>query len=343
MKFLALEHVVPSDRVTNAQVLQWVREANADLGAHHVGAVCAEVASFWEMCGTRSRFIRGPNERSIELAVAASQAALASANVEPGDVDLLIYAGVARGWLEPATANAIQNELGLHNATNFDVMDACASWLRALEIANSLMRGGRYRTALIVNCECNWHEFADLRFSSLADLRSRIAGLTIGEAATATVLSADDGADDDMYFTFRNYSECYDLCMIPLANADQFTTSSAGRVANRFYSHSHELIAIATRRIVETYRSDECLNSGGHDIAFGHSASTRAGQFVAKLLGLPEDRYFDTHAEYGNTVSASVPLAMSLAIKDGRLTRGMNCLAVVGSAGISIGLARFIY
>src|SRR6185436_11625880 len=147
----------------------------------------------------------------------AGRAALKRAALEPEQIDLLIYVGVARGYVEPATANIYQARLQLVNATCFDLLDACASWLRALHVARTFIAAGVYSNVMILNSECNTREWGTYRFSSVDELKYRFSGLTIGEAATATIVSRSERDESDCFYaTFKNSGEDYMLCRIPL-------------------------------------------------------------------------------------------------------------------------------
>jgi 3-oxoacyl-[acyl-carrier-protein] synthase III len=345
MRIETVQHVVPSRQITNEVVLEMIRERNRhQLDADALASLEQRVSKHLASAGTQLRYSADGTEKPIDCALNAGRKALAAANVSPADVDFLIYAGVGRGWLEPATANVIQHRLELTNATCFDLLDACASWLRALQVAHTYIRGGVYRRVLIVNCECGFRSFADLDFADRVDLEHRWAAFTIGEAATATLVSADH-PDDDFYFTFKNFGEYFDLCMIPLENADDFLPSPLDRryPPMKFFGRSRRLIATTVRKITEVYEADANLHGRRYDLCFGHAASERASAAIGCRLGLPRETYFQTHPGYGNTVSASIPLGMSLALAEGRLRRGHETLVVVGSAGIVVAIAAFTF
>src|SRR5262249_16948164 len=262
----------------------------------------------------------------------ASGDALAEAGVTPGDVDLVLYTGVARGWMEPAMATVIQAELGLGHATSFDVLDACAAWLRALHVAHGHLRGRDYRVALMVTCECGmYRDLAAFACDDVAAIEHRLASFTVGEAATGTVVTAD--GPDDALFLFRTFPQHYRLCMLPLRAQANFEAAApdARYVPERLFSLSRPLLAAGTRRLVQLWRDAAELRERQHDIVFGHNPSEAACTLVARRLGV-EDRYFPTHRDYGNTVSAALPLGMSVARAAGRLHRGDRMLLAVGSA-----------
>jgi 3-oxoacyl-[acyl-carrier-protein] synthase III len=344
MEMLAVAHAVPDLVLTNDDAIAMFRERNGSrFTAKELDALEAAIRRGLLIAGTQKRHVTPPGEPAKDLVVKAAKAALAQAKRASNEVDLIIFVGIGRGWLEPAMASWVQRELKIDGATGFDLLDACASWLRGLEVAQAMLRSGRYRTALLVNSEAGMSEFANLQLPRAEALAEYFATFTLGEAATATVLVPSP--NHDFYFNFSTYPDGFDLCLFPFRNVLSYAPeiASRGLQPNQFYAQSDRLVARTTRRIVETYRADSKINHGNYDVFFSHSASARAIEIIAAQLGLPMDRYIPTHAEYGNTSSASIPLGMSLAIKDGRLARGNRVLAIAGSAGITAGFASFTF
>jgi 3-oxoacyl-[acyl-carrier-protein] synthase III len=345
VRIAGITHAVPGRRTTNAEVVALVREhSRPHLGSEQADDVGEQVARFLDAAGTDVRYRLADDEKAIEIVLRAAREALAQADVDPADVGLVLYTGVARGWMEPAMAPAIQAELGLERATGFDVLDACAGWLRALYVTHGLLRAGDHRVALIVNCECGlYRSYVDFAFDDVAAVGHRLASFTIGEAATATVVTAD-APDDDALFVFRTFPQHYRLCMLPLrAQADFEAADPDARYApERLFSLSRPLLAAGTRHLVELWEEASQLRARRHDVVFGHNPSEPACALVARRLGV-QDRYFPTHRAYGNTVSAALPLGMSVAQEAGRLRRGDRVLLAVGSAGITVGLASLTF
>jgi 3-oxoacyl-[acyl-carrier-protein] synthase III len=330
LKILAVRHAVPDRRVTNDAVVEAIRERNRrHMDAVGLAAVETRLRRHLTLAGTDVRYL-SDGRNPIHYVRDAGEQALRAAGVPARAVDFLIYAGIGRAWLEPAMANAVQHQLGVVDATCFDVLDACASWLRALQIAHSFIRNRTYRLGMIVNCEVGLERFADLDLSQADDVEAKLAAFTIGEAATATVVT-DDVPDDDFYFNFKNFGQHYGLCMIPLDDG------------MRFFSQSRQLIRTTVKEIVRAYRADSNLSGATYDICFGHTASQKANEIIGRRLGLAAEIEFQTRADYGNTVAASIPLGMSLAIQQGRLRRGHRTLCIMGSAGITVGFAKFTF
>jgi 3-oxoacyl-[acyl-carrier-protein] synthase III len=345
MRLVTVNHAVPSRTVTNDAVRDGLRESNrARFSADELALMDRRVGHLFEAAGTRTRYRVNNGERAIDFALKAGREALEGAGVSPGDVDFVIWAGVGRGWIEPSMASVVQWQLGLVNATCFDVVDACASWLRALHVAHTFLRSGTYRRGLIVNCECGFPMYDDFTLQRIEDLDHRAAAWTIGEAATATIVD-DQQADDDYYFVFRNYGDDFHLCVFPIAPFEQFWVGAPDpRYAPmRLFVQSSELLTAAARRLVDVFSLDPRLRNVTFDVGFGHEASVKVNRILAAKLGLPYQRYVSTHADFGNTVSATVPLGMSLALHDGRLKRGDRVLVLVGASGVTVGVLTFTF
>jgi 3-oxoacyl-[acyl-carrier-protein] synthase III len=154
MQIRTIQHAVPSKKVTNDDILEtFRRESESHLPRHEIDKLEKQVRETLFTAGTQERYKLNTGEKAIDFVLAAGRQALADARIAPSDVDFLIYTGVGRGWLEPAMANVVQSELKMPNATCFDMLDACASWLRGMQIAHSLIQNKTYKCGMIVNCE----------------------------------------------------------------------------------------------------------------------------------------------------------------------------------------------
>ena len=332
--------------LSNEDQLEWIFAENPQLGPRERSEITTALETFWERSGTKTRFMRKPGESALRLLCDAAREALRDGGAVASDVDFLIYCGIGRGWLEPSTASVVVGELGLTRASGFDVLDACTGWIRALQLAQGLLATGEHRRGLIVSGEFNMIEFAGLRASNVDEIIERAAAFTVGEAATATLVETRGDDEAPFAFRFRTFGEHYDLSMIPLPGAhswarDDFRFADARYRPLHFYSTASRQTATGIRRLVETVREPPAFESAGHDVAFGHAVSERAADVVCDALSIPRERLYRTHSGYGNTATSSVPLALSLAIRDGTLSRGKRCFIGVAGAGISIGVCSF--
>lgn len=342
MKILNISYALPSRRVSNEEIIKQVIDRNRQyLSDSEQHTIESRIRRFFKMSGTQQRFHRGSGERSADFAVKAGRQAMDRAGVRPEDVDLLIYAGVGRGWVEPATANLFQSELGLKSATCFDVLDACASWIRSLSIARSFLAQKIYKLVMIVNCEFNFREYANFDIRSAQDLENSFSAFTIGEAATATLVTSSEG--DDSFFSFKTWGEKHGLCKITLPNAEDFSSNGEGLKPFSFFTSPSELLSFTIRKLVTHFRESSAIASKIHDLVIGHAVSVSSTLKTVKLMGLDVSKVFETHSRFGNTVSASLPLALSVAEDEGRLVRGNQVLLLMGSAGVTTALASFRY
>ena len=345
MKILSISYALPSRKVSNEELIAQIIEKNKDrVSAKELQGLVERMKKFFKMSGTKVRYHRKIGERALDFALQAGNKALEKAGVKREDVDLLIYAGVGRGWMEPATANLFQSELGLKSATCFDVLDACASWIRSLAIAKSFLGQKAYKLIMVLNCEFNFNEYANFDIKNSEELENSFSAFTIGEAATATILSADD-AEDNSHFSFKTWGEKAGLCKIPLPNAADFTPSSEmnGHRPMSFFTVPGELLTFTIRKLVGHARECHPIATKVHDILIGHAVNVPTTRKVVELLKIDPDIVFETHPRFGNTVSASLPLALAVAEAEGRLERGMRVLLLMGSAGVSTAVGSFTY
>ena len=347
MRIAAVEHSIPSLQVTNDDI---IKELLARSARHLDVPSSALLARTLEALFKRSRSVvryrHVAPEKAIDFGVDAGRQAIATAGMVPEDIDLLIYVGVSRGFLEPATANVFQHELGFTKATCFDVLDACASWVRAFDVARCFLKAKAYRRIMILSCETSGAEHCMPVIENLRQLSYSFPALTIGEAATATILVEDDDDDDDEYYsTFRSNGANYLLCGIPLPNFDDYTRDYDKGTPKllELYSYADELLSRVFKDLVQHYHDISAINSYRPDFFTGHSASEAVSESAIDAIGLPKELGYCTHSRYGNTVSSSVPLALSLAAKEGRLLRGQRVMIGFGSAGTSTAWIRFRY
>jgi 3-oxoacyl-[acyl-carrier-protein] synthase III len=347
MRFLAIEHELPSRQVTNDEVRAGVRQASAPyLDPAELDALDGMLASCFASTGTRVRHHRADGESATELALAAGRRAITASGLDPLDIDLVMYVGIGRGVVEPASATIYQDLLGLRHATAFDVLDACASWLRALHLARLYLDTGTHRNVMIINAEFVGRECHRYELTSLAEFAHWHPSVTIGEAATATIITGSS-EPDHFEADFRTWGEKRDLCFIPLPNVDGYfgTEIDPGlRVEPlQFVSFGLRLMEFGSTKLIEHYRSCPRFGEFAPDLIFGHSASDGMARYVADQVGADPDKVQLYHRMFANTVSASLPLAMSHAAKNGTLAGGNKLLLMVASAGVTTALAKFVF
>jgi len=214
------------------------------------------------------------------------------------------------------------------------------SWVRSLQIAQSLLLTRTYATVLIVNGEFTVFEYGLPEVNvirSRDQLRHMFAAFTIGEAASATIVGA---SPERWRFRFRSDPTRADLCTVPIRGYDQFAMPSARLGLGGLYqlvAFSEELFIAAVEEMVrfvrDTYESPEVF-----DLWFPHAANSEICRVVARRLGLGNRVYGKTFESCGNLISASIPAAMAQAADDGRLKRGDHIVLCPASAGMSLAL-----
>lgn len=228
MKIAAIAYRVPSRIMTNSDMIEMVDHQNPHVSAVRKAAYFRAIRTLYDRLGAQTRYIRDAarGETAVDVIPAAMDDALNSAGMMPDDIDLLIYCGVGRGFVEPANAYFYAKARGMHTTSCFDVTDACMSWVRAVQIADHMLHAGTIRNAVIINGEFHLGIHGKWEIESLDTLSHTFPMYTIGEAAAATVLVRED---NDWRLDFMSRPDLADLCTIPLPGE---TISSHRRTAS---------------------------------------------------------------------------------------------------------------
>jgi 3-oxoacyl-[acyl-carrier-protein] synthase III len=347
MKIEAIKAALPSQKITNDDILGMIEEYSKPIFTGDLNIALSKINFFLRYSGSEVRYWLDKDEKPIDLLNRAFEEALAEANCDKQDIDLLIYTGIGRGFIEPAAGYHVAANFGLENAECFDILDACMSWTRVLNIVYSLFKAGRYKRALIVNAECNMH-YGGAVFPSVFQLPKMEAiewsfpSYTLGEAATATIVSCDP--DSEWEFHFKSRPDLADLCNVPLIGYEGYCTPSE-RIGvngvNRFTSFGVDL---HTNNLMESTKIFQQLKAPIEEIraVFPHASSKKEWDKVAEELGI-KDLMWHIYPQTGNLVSASVPAGIASAIEAGRIQRGDRLAGLVGSAGMSFAAYSFVY
>lgn len=345
MKIAALAYRVPSRLMTNADMVEMVDRLNPDTSRLRKAAFLRAVHSLYGRLGAGTRHIRDleAGEKAADIILGALDDALSQAGLRPGDVELLIYCGVGRGFLEPANAYFYAQARGMHRANCFDVTDACMSWVRGLQIVNFMLGTGTVRNAVVINGEFHLGIHDNWKIGSLDSLAYNFPMYTIGEAATATVLLP---GDQQWRFDFDSRPDLADLCTIPLPGYAEFVPPS-NRIGlngpHKFVSFGRELFVEATRMMggmIGRYVPD-CYT---HRWYFPHAPARTIYETMLPKYGVPKERiYLDVFPRFGNVVSASIPLGISLAQQSGVLERGDSIAFVPVSAGMVASVVQTVF
>jgi 3-oxoacyl-[acyl-carrier-protein] synthase III len=292
-------------------------------------AQTVETSDEWiaERTGIRSRRIAGESETASSMAEVASREAIEAAGLAPDDIDLIILATSSPDRVFPSTACLLQQRLGIRECAAFDIQAACSGFVFALSIADQYIRTGFAKRALVVGSELN---------SRLVDWNDRATCILFGDGAGSVILEASDRPG--ILSTHINSDGQYqDLLYLPSAgNGDEAFIQMQG----------NEVFKIAVNtlgKIVDDTLAANGLHKGDIDWLVPHQANIRIITATAKKLKLPMERVVVTIETQGNTSSASVPLALNEAIRDGRIQRGQILLAEAFGGGFAWGSALIRY
>jgi 3-oxoacyl-[acyl-carrier-protein] synthase III len=337
---------IPSQRLTNEDILQRIHDLNGGIPSHEVAIYCDKIRRLLKIAGAETRYIRNKEggERGFDLLMDAARSAVKDASLNVQDIDLIIFCGVGRGFLEPANAVFVAKALGV-SCDAFDVSEGCMSWVRALHVAQNFFLARAYSTILIVNAEFTVHENGlpnILRVCSDEHIGHTFPALTIGEAVTATVVTA---SKEVWNFRFRSVPECAPLCTLPLHGYADFCMPDNKIGANGLHqltAFGPELSRVAIREMVafvkHTYQDVSHI-----DFWLPHNSSEAGLNRMAAELNLGEKLCTGVFRDFGNLVSASIPAGVVCASKSERLRRGNRIVFCPVSAGMSFGLVEGNY
>jgi acyl-CoA:acyl-CoA alkyltransferase len=345
MKIAAISYRVPSRVMSNADMIEMVDRANPDISRLRKAVFFRAVRALYNRLGARTRHIRDTagGELAANLILGALDDALGRAGLPAEEVDLMIYCGVGRGFLEPANAYFYARARAMHRANCFDVTDACMSWLRAMQIAGMMLRSGAARNAVVINGEFHLGIHDRWEIDAIDTLSYSFPMYTIGEAATATVLLP---AEQDWRFDYHSEPHLADLCTIPLAGFDQFVAPS-NRIGlngtHKFVSFGRELFEEGAR-MARASIPRVVPDLDAHRWYFPHAPATTIYETVLSEIGVPRGKMFlEVFPRFGNVVSAGVPLALALAHEAGVLQRGDSIAMVPVSAGMVAAVAQTVF
>lgn len=265
--------------------------------------------------GIHARHFAAPDVTTSDLALAASQRAISAADVDPQSIDLIIVATSTPDFVFPSTACLLQNKLGIRNhGAAFDVQAVCSGFAYGVSVADSLIRSGQHKTALVVGAET---------FSRILDFKDRTTCVLFGDGAGAIVLQASDEPGVLSSALHADGSYAHILCTPGNVNG--------GVIAGNAFLHMDgqavfKLAVNVLEKVAIEALEKAQLKADQIDWLIPHQANIRIMQGTCRKLGLPAERMVVTVGEHGNTSAASIPLAFDVAVRDGRIKRGQNVL-----------------
>jgi len=265
-----------------------------------------------ERTGIRNRHIAGEGETTSTLATDAARAALDAAGVAPQDIDLIILATATPDQTFPATATTVQAALGIDDCVAFDVAAVCSGFLYAMTVADSMIRSGAANRALVIGAET---------FSRILDWEDRATCVLFGDGAGAVVLGAEESADGARGILASKLHADGRHNQLLYVDGGPSTTQTVGKLRMRGQEvFRHAVVNLAS--VLNEVMAMAGLTNADIDWLVPHQANARILDATARKLKLSPDRVVVTVDRHANTSAASVPLALDLAVRDGRIKPG---------------------
>jgi 3-oxoacyl-[acyl-carrier-protein] synthase-3 len=282
--------------------------------------------------GISTRHITTDAETTAFLATEAAKRALAEAQLDAAELELIIVATITPEMVTPATACFVQRNVGAVNAWAFDLAAACCGFVYAVSIAQQFIATGRHKNALLIGAET---------LSKVTDFNDRASCILFGDGAGAVILQGSDDADRGVLYSAMQSDGAWEPIHCQ-AYGSKYPVGKELDDPTRIYMKvfGREVYQQAVRRIVETV--DNALEHCGlsHDdvaMVISHQMNARIIESAAKRLAIPEEKFFINIQDYGNTSAASVPIAFDQCVREGRVKKGDIIVFVAFGAGLTWG------
>lgn len=280
--------------------------------------------------GIKERRIVENGTTASDLAIEASLRALDDANVLPSEVDLIVAATITPDCLVPSTACFLQDKIGASNAGAFDILAACAGFVYALSIAKSFVASGAMKTVLVVGTEC---------LSKITDYTDRSTCILFGDGAGAVVVQRGNGRREIITTHLGSDGSQAELLMLP-AGGSKLPTSHETIESRSHYIRlkGKELFKVAINNMVDVITKTVAENNmkiEDIDLIIPHQSNIRIIEAAMERLKLPRKKAYINIDRFGNTSSASIPIAIDEIDKGGMLNPGDSVLLVAFGGGLT--------
>jgi 3-oxoacyl-[acyl-carrier-protein] synthase-3 len=281
-----------------------------------------------ERTGIEQRHIASDDETTVDLAEKASRLAIEAAGIDPSEIDLIILATSTPDKIFPSSACILQARLDIHGCPAFDIQAVCSGFIYALAIADKFIKAGGTRTALVVGAEV---------FSRILNWEDRGTCVLFGDGAGAVILRADQetGILSSHLHADGKYEK---LLWVPFGIGDGYEEVKQGKGLVEMSGNEVFKIAVNTLgQIVDETLAANHMKKSDIDWLVPHQANIRIIKATARKLKMSMDRVVVTVGTHGNTSAASVPLALDVAVRDGRIKRGELLLLEAFGGGFTWG------
>lgn len=318
--------------MTYAHIVGWGKFVPAKILTNDDISKIVDTSDEWivSRTGIKERRIAGPKDTAASMGLAAAKDAIELAGIRPTEIDLIICATATPEHFFPSTASLIQDALGATKAGAFDLSAGCSGFMYALTTAAQIIEGGEQQVILVIGSET---------FSRILNWQDRSTCILFGDGAGALVLKASDSKGGVLSALTRSDGSGGDLLTIPAGGSLLPTSAATVEHGQHFIQmNGREVFRFATRVVDRATR--EVVEKAGLklddiDLFIPHQANMRIIQAAARSLAVKEDRIFVNLDRYGNTSSASIPLAVCEAVEAGRLKPGDKIVMVGFGAGLA--------
>ncbi len=307
---------LPAQRLTNSEIAEKV-----------------DTSDEWivQRTGIHARHIASEGELTSDLAVRAAQKALEAAGIPASAIDMIIVATATPDNTFPACAVTVQEKLGIYHGFAFDVHAVCSGFVYALTTADAYLRGGLAKRALVIGAET---------FSRILDWEDRTTCVLFGDGAGAIILEAQSGtgalSDRGVLTThLRSDGRHKDKLYVDGGPSSTQTVGHLRMQGREVFKHA---VSMITDVIEDAFNAAE-ISAEDLDWFVPHQANRRIIDASAKKLGIAPEKVVVTVAEHGNTSAASIPLALDIAVRDGRIKQGQLILLEAMGGGFTWGSA----
>ena len=287
-----------------------------------------------ERTGIEQRHIAVEGQTTVDLAEQASLRAIEAAGIEAKDIDLIVFATSTPDKIFPSSACILQARLGIHGCPAFDIQAVCSGFIYALSVADKFIKTGSSKKVLVVGAEL---------FSRILDWEDRGTCVLFGDGAGAVILENND--ETGILSTHIHADGQYEnLLHVPYGIGDGFDQVRAGKAHVQMKGNEVFRIAVSTLgRIVDETLEANQMQKSDIDWLVPHQANLRIITATARKLKMSMDQVVVTVNKHGNTSAASIPLALDVAVRDGRIKRNEVLLLEAFGGGFTWGSALIRY
>ena len=299
---------------------------------HDFAAIGIETSHEWivERSGIHERRIAREGETTCSMASGAARLAMEKAGVQPGELDVIVLSTATPDRLLPSTAVDVQAALGATRAAAFDLSAACSGWLYGLTVAEGMLATGAAETILVIGAE---------KMSAIVDWTDRSTAVLFGDGAGAVVLKKAEGGRGILSSFMRSDGRLAELLHRPGGGASaQFSAEVLSDRSHYVQMAGREVFKHAVRSMseaVDRALDGAKLNGSDIDLLIPHQANVRIIEATAKHANISMDKVYVNVDRYGNTSSASIPIALDEAVAQGRVREGSTVMFVAFGAGLT--------